>query len=67
MVDGSGIRESLDQIRLEEDDIRARAIGFMVNATHTLGEVVLLPQVVVSFSDSWIHNSCARARLPRAR
>ena len=50
MVDGSGIREGLDQVRLQKDDLRACAIGFVVYAAHRLGEVVLRPQLVVSFS-----------------
>ena len=68
MIYGRRITEDSGDIRIEEDNIRALAVTFVVLATDGSAEVILREQVVVGLSlASLTHSFFSRAGLPGGR
>jgi len=68
VIYGRRITEDSGDISIEEDNIRALAIAFVVLATDGSAEVILREQVVVGLSlASLTHSFFSRAGLPGGR
>jgi hypothetical protein len=68
VIYGRRITEDGGDIRVEEDNIRALAITFVVLATDGSAEIVLREQIVVGLSlASLTHSVFSRAGLPGGR